>query len=46
MKFVNISRDPNGIYIGYISSGVLYYYKPMLAAWVPLRLEDYGVVLQ
>lgn len=46
MRFLNISRDPQGVYIAYAADGVLWYYRPTYGAWYPLRPENYGTVLE
>lgn len=33
MKFVNVSRDPNGVYVALDKRGWLWYYLPALGKW-------------
>jgi hypothetical protein len=40
MKFQMISRDPNGVYVGYDNRGWLWYWVPQRQQWMVLYQED------
>ena len=37
MKFLSISLDPNGVYVGYDAKGQLWHYLPAYRQWVMLH---------
>lgn len=40
MKFQMISRDPNGVYVGFDNRGWLWYYVPQRGQWMLLYQEE------